>query len=225
MRRLLAFLFLACPSSLAYSAGAPGSALASQEQALIQRLRTAGALTRTAALGDLRALPGYPRSARFAIPLLVWMQSDEDLTLRSAASDVLHELKWPQVIDLRGARAFAARQDVTYKMMAVKALSQVAEREPEALLLMMQLCHGRYGAVADFAEAQGKVLLRQPCRTQAEADAWAVKAGPFLAPFQSELNRVSRRGRPYLELLNHCGPWEPTLGPAAQAALERLPKP
>lgn len=219
--RLALFCFVLC---LLLPGSAPADdGWAIQEQSLIQRLRQSGAASRAGALKDLQALPGYPASARFAIPILVWMQSDEDVELRSRASAVLDDLKWPQDIDLRGARAFASRQDATYQLMATKALVQVAEREPEALLLLLQVCRGRFGSVADFASAQGALLLRRPCRSQRDADAWAEKAVPFLAAFQVEFSHPSWRSRPFLALLDSCGGWHGQLAAAARDALKRTP--
>ncbi len=226
MRRALllsALLFLPALTAVAAEKPKDAQAWAPVEQGLIQRLRQAGPLTRSAALSDLRALPGYPKSARFAIPILYWMQSDEDLDLRSQAATVLRDLKWPQVSDIKGARAFASRQDTTYKLMAVKALAQVVERDPEAMLLMIKLCHKRNGAVADFAAAQGKLLLARPCRSQADADAWSAKLAPFSQDFQSELQRPSRQARSLLTLLTTCGGWDPLLSGAAEDALKRIP--
>jgi hypothetical protein len=191
------------------------------QQDLIERLRQAGSESRLQALKDLQALPGYPDSARFAVPALIWIQDDDDMAVRSGVGGILKDMDWPHHIDVDSARAFIARQDLPYKMMAVKALGEMAMVEPEALLLLLQLCRGRNGPLADVAAAQGGVILNRPCPNADDAQAWSDKADLIANDFLIEISHHASRSRPLLAVLDSCGGWNPTLASAARDALKQ----
>jgi hypothetical protein len=153
------------------------------------------------------------------------MDHKDDEEVGEEAEAQAEALGWPGHYCLDCIRKFASRQDGIYKMMGLKALTQIAWKDPEAMTILIEITKNTRSGANAMVRSVSSGLVHADCGNQSDMDAWNARALPFLGRIQSALASANWHLRPLAAILLNCPRLRDDLKQSLQDYLRRVPEP